>query len=745
MWKTYSEGYIKHNRAICASVMAAAFIAALFLAFLCGLFYNFWRDDITGVIDKEGAWHGRITGEFDGEDISFISGLSYVETVSVNEELSGDEVVIDITFNPVRSILTGMPYITEALGLEEEAVSYHYQLLSLYFVRIPGDKHPRLVMPFYLAIIVAVCISMALVIYNAFAFTMNTRIHQFGIFASVGATPVQIRICLLQEAFRMTIMPILSGSLAGAVLCWCVFGGVIRMAEEIVGGRRAQFLYPPVILGVTFVISLATVFAAAWMPARRMSRMTPMEAIRGSGEIHGMKKKHSPVLHFLFGIEGELAGNSLKAQRRAFRTSTLSLTMSFLGFMLVQCFFTLSDISTEETYFARYQDVWDIMVTVQDTNIDNIQENDVKELRGLPGVKDVAVYQKAETVCKMPEDRLSKELLSLGGMGTLTDGRITQAEGFLMVDAPVVVLDDESFRQYCEQIAVGKETALTGEKEKEISAGGAVVINCVWDSLHSNFRNRSYIPFVQENQDSLMLCGAKQDKKTTEVSVLLYGEEAPPLREEYADYALVQIMPQSYWEQIKVQIGKAEQDTYIRLLADENFSLAQLTELERNVGQILSASYPIECENRMQEKITNDELIDGYKFVLGGFCILLAVIGVANVFSNTLGFLRLRKREVARYLSVGLTPGRVGKVFVLEALVTAGKPLLITFPLVTVLTWMMIKASYLEPMVFIKRAPVTQIMMFILLVFGSVAMAYYLGGRKVLRSNISDTLRDDVV
>ncbi len=668
MWKTYSAGYIKQNRAICASVMVAAFIAALFLAFLCGLFYHFWQDDVAGVIEEEGAWHGRITGEFDEEDISMISSLPHVENVYVNEVLSGEDgMVVDIIFHPVRSILTDMPAIAAALGLEEEAVSYHYQLLSLYFVRIPGDEQPRLVMPFYLAIIVAVCVSMVLVIYNAFVFTMNTRVHQFGIFASVGATPMQIRICLLQEA-------------------------------------------------------------TAWMPARKMSRMTPLEAIRGSGEMQPVKKKHSPILSFLFGIEGELAGNALKAQKRAFRTSTLSLTLSFMGFMLMQCFFTLSDISTEETYFARYQDVWDIMVTVQNTGIDKIRKNDVATLRELPGVEDVAVYQKAEAVCKMPVTGLSGELTALGGLEALTKGQVIPTEGFLLAEAPVIVLDDESFGQYY------------GE-----SAEGSIVINRVWDSLHSHFRERAYIPFVQEGQDTLMLC-AKQDKGTAVVPVLAYTQEPPVLREEYADYGLVQIMPCSYWEQIKEQIGGAGQDTYIRILADENLSLAELTELEQKAGQILGgASYAVESENRLQEKFTNNEMIAGYRFVLGGFCILLAVIGVANVFSNTLGFLRLRKREVARYLSVGLTPGGVGRVFALEALVIAGRPVLITVPLVSILTWMMIKASYLQPIVFIKRAPIGPIMIFVLFIFGSVASAYYLGGRKVLRNNISEELRNDMV
>lgn len=746
MWKAYAREYIRQNRAICSSVMAAALIAALFLSFLCGLFYNFWRDDIAGVVEEEGSWHGRLTGMFGEEDLSRIGTFDHVQRVSVNEELSGEEeMVVDIVFDPVWAVRKDMPSIAAALGLEEDAVSYHFQLLSLYFVRIPGDEYPRLVMPFYLAIIVAVAISMVLVIYNAFAFTMNTRVHQFGIFASVGATPAQIRVCLLQEAFRMTMIPLLSGILLGVILCRCVFGAIIRMTEQIVGGRSAVFAYPPALLAITFVIAAAAVFAAAWMPARKMSRMTPLEAICGNGEMQLTKRKHSPILSFLFGIEGELAGNFLKAQKKAFRTTNLSLTLSFMGFMLVQCFFTLSDISTEETYFARYQDVWDIMVTVPDTGIGEIQTKDVQALQALSGIKDVVVYQKAEAVCQVPETWLSKEVTALGGLAVLTDGQVLPTEGVLMVKAPVVVLDDESFRQYCGQIGRGEAAVYAEAKGAGETVKGVVVINCVWDSLHSHFRNRSYVPFVQENQDTVILCEAGQGGNMAEIPILAYGEETPLLREEYEDYALVQIMPQSFWGQIKEQIGGAERDTYIRILAKDRTSPARLTQLEKDVRQMLGASYSIESENRLAQKIRNDEMIAGYKFVLGGFCVLLAIIGIANVFSNTLGFLRLRKREVVRYLSVGVTPCGVGKIFALEALVTAGRPVLITLPLVTVLLGMMIKASYLNPMVFIKRAPIGQILLFVVLIFGFVALAYYLGGKKVLRNNISEVLRDDVV
>ena len=86
-----------------------------------------------------------------------------------------------------------------------------------------------------------------------------------------------------------------------------------------------------------------------------------MEAIRGTGVTGLRRKRHSPILSILFGTEGELAGNALKAQRKALRTSTLSLIMSFMGFTMMLCFFSITDLYTKYTYFQRYQDVWDMM------------------------------------------------------------------------------------------------------------------------------------------------------------------------------------------------------------------------------------------------------------------------------------------------------------------------------------------------------------------------------------------------
>ena len=136
-------------------------------------------------------------------------------------------------------------------------------------------------------------------------------------------------------------------------------------------------------------------------------------------------------------------------------------------------------------------------------------------------------------------------------------------------------------------------------------------------------------------------------------------------------------------------------------------------------------------------------MIAGAQAILGAFCVLLAAIGLANVFLNTLGFVGQRRREFARYLAIGMTPQELRSLFWIEAAVIAGRPLVITFPLTVLVVAFMLQASYLDPGVFLARAPVVPIVLFAALIVGAVALAYALGARKVLHSDLSELLKDD--
>ncbi len=736
MWKDYSSGYIKNNRSSGMSVMIAAFISALLLSLLLGLFYNAWKYQIESIEQEEGGWQSRIVGEFTQEDMESIKNFANVKDVVISEKGAQiPEPVIDIYFDDMGAVLDDTMQIAKVLGVSSENVIYNHELLAMYMIRDPQDTAPRLLFPLFILIAGIASFSLIIVIHNSFVVSMNARIHQFGIFSSIGATPKQIRSCLLQEAAALCILPILIGNLLGILISM----GIIHMANDLLGsdvaGRHeAVFGYHPLVLVATLLLTVATIWISAWMPARKLSRLTPLEAIKNTGELQLKRKKKSPLLTCIFGLEGELAGGALKAQKRALRTASLSLIFSFLAFTIMQSFFALSGISTRETYFERYQGVWDIMVTVKDTDVDSFSE--AQKLQEISGIRSAIVYQKAMAKRIIAEDEISEDMKSFGGFAVAGDNYVRKTDGGWLVNVPIVILDDASFLAYCEQIGITPQL------------NGAVIWNQIRDVTNPDFRHPRYMPYVKgENAVSILRQSGKEEM-TAEVPVLSYTEKVPVLREEYATldyYELVHFIPVSLWKEIKGQIGGSEEDAYICMLGRENVTSGELDALQGQVDSLIAGNYKTESENRIQEAEANDKQIQGMMTIFGGFCVLLAVIGIGNVFSNTLGFVRQRKREFARYMSVGMTQGEIKKMFCVEALTIAGRPILITLPLAVITVGYLLKISYIEVGTFLAEAPLIPIMIFMLAIWGIVAFAYYLGWRNIRKINLAEVLRDDTM
>ncbi len=734
MWKDYSKSYIINNRASSISIMAAAFAATMFLSLLCSIAYNFWVYEVEQIILEEGDWQGRIVCEaLCSDDLSednllfFVCQFANVEKAVINEKLSQKEkIVVDVYLKNARTIYRDMSFIAARLGLNEDSIQYNSLLLSRFFLHDPEDEAPPMLLALYAVILIIVAVSLILIIRGSFELSMNARIHQFGIFSSIGATPRQIRTCLLQEAMVLSILPMLIGSMFGILISYGVIKAVNFFAADVSGRHEAVFQYRPSIFAATVFISFLTVIFSAWIPARKLSRMTPLEAIRNTSGLLLKKKKHSRFLSCIFGMKGELAGNALKAQKKHLRISTLSLLLSFLGFSIMICFTTLADISTRYTYFERYQDVWDIMITLKDTEIWDFGLTD--ELQDISGVQDTTVYQKAKALTFLPEGLQSDELSSLGGLESVAG--TPNENGQFQVSAPIVVLDDTSFLNFCSQIGITP------------SLDGAIVLNQIWDSINSNFRYKEYVPFVREDNQNTILY---KNDKTVKIPVLSYTQKSPTLREEYNNYALVHFIPLTMWNKTLGEVCEAETDSYIRILTNGAANLTDLNALEQEIVRLVSEQYEIESENRVQERLSNDSLIQGMVMIFGAFCVLLAMIGIANVFSNTLGFLRQRKREFAQYMSIGLTPLEMRKIFCIEAFVIAGKPLLITLPLTVLFVQFAVTASYLDPMVFWAEAPILPVLIFAAAIVLFVALAYYIGGKRLLQCDLNETLRNDTL
>ena len=262
----------------------------------------------------------------------------------------------------------------------------------------------------------------------------------------------------------------------------------VLLGSGIAGRHKAVFGYHPLVLVLTLFVTILTIWISAWLPARKLSKLTPLQAIKNTGELQLKRRKNSYFLSLLFGVEGELAGNALKAQRKALRTASLSLISAFMAFTVMQCFFAISGISTRETYFERYQGVWDVMVTVKDADVDTFEETD--RIQGINGLESAIIYQKAMAKRIITEEEMSEEMKSFGGFSHAPGNYVTQMDGGWLVDAPIIVLDDNSFLAYCEQIGVTPQLS------------GAVILNQIRDVTNPDFRHPDFMPYVKAQSRS---------------------------------------------------------------------------------------------------------------------------------------------------------------------------------------------------------------------------------------------------
>ena len=100
MWRDYSAGLLKNNRFAGLSVRLSAFISALLLSLLCGLFYNAWKYEIERIEQETGGWQSRIMGELDEEDMISIKNYAGVRDAVMHEpEDDTQKTAADIYFD----------------------------------------------------------------------------------------------------------------------------------------------------------------------------------------------------------------------------------------------------------------------------------------------------------------------------------------------------------------------------------------------------------------------------------------------------------------------------------------------------------------------------------------------------------------------------------------------------------------------------------------------------------------------
>ena len=137
-------------------------------------------------------------------------------------------------------------------------------------------------------------------------------------------------------------------------------------------------------------------------------------------------------------------------------------------------------------------------------------------------------------------------------------------------------------------------------------------------------------------------------------------------------------------------IGNAEPDTYIRILSEKERTLTELSMIETELTNVLGQDISFEAENRIQEKIDNDAMLNGYKLIIGALCVLLASHRDRQRIFQHAGIYPAKEKRICKIYVHWHDAREYAKNVLDRGPRYSGRPVLITLPITVVFVWLMI-------------------------------------------------------
>lgn len=597
-------------------------------------------------------------------------------------------------------------------GIQKGNVQFNANLFRYNFLILQGeskDAAMETLVSFGCIILVIIVIASVMLIYNAFGISIAERARYLGMLASVGATKAQKRRSVYFEGAVLGLVGIPLGFVAGicgmAVTFRLIQPLLARSGINVSPNVSLTLFFPWWIIPAVAAVSIVTIAVSAYIPARRASRTTPIDALRQNTDVKVKSKKlRSPkIVRAIFGYEGELAYKNIKRNGRKSRVITSSLALSVVLFLSVYSFCDMFAEANKMSEEIPYQ----VYAFVQDADAERFTEalSELDNIRDMYSVNS-AFYTNLSTDAgnyKNGYDRIFKA--KEGGKG-----------GFSL---SLNFLDDADFDALCKENGIASTPFYDGKTV-----------------------------LVMNNLDRTEQ-GAKvfADSVVGTQFTALGGGEIP-----YTVGGLVNYRDTGYYYQLSSpgtvaafvpRSTAAPEDLTGFLLG---FETDDHTALAEDISNILETDAYHDCG--VSDFIENTSIMQAtvqiMEVFIYGFIALMTLISVANIFNTVSTSIDLRRKEFAMLKSVGVTPKGSKRMLRFESLFYGLKALVYGLPLGALAAFVMQKtlaegdftiAFHLNGWVYFGVTAA---------VFCIVGMSMLYSTAKVKKDSIIETLKSEI-
>lgn len=541
-------------------------------------------------------------------------------------------------------------------------------------------------------------------IYNAFSISVSERTKQFGLLSSIGATKKQLRRTVFFEAGIVSLIGIPLGIIVGiagiGTTLTLISDKFDTFTGQASGAVKMKLCVSLIAVVIACIVALVTVLISSWIPSKRATKISAVEAIRQSNDIKTEKRavKTPKIIGKIFGLPGLLAHKYYKRSKKKYRATVVSLFMSIVLF-IPSTAFTGYLVDMADSVFNSYG--YDLVYRPEWADLSGFDKDEVlKTIRNEETV-DHAVYtnninNSAFIDGEYLSDEMKNNFVDYEENGVpinlcfvnddefikLLDENHLDKEDFMNPESPqAVAVDNLSSFDYEKQ----KMLVFNGLNSDKLEADYTLVKKVdgyYFETYDYDEENNEYIVYRNNDdpEDSLKI-KSEESYITTNLKSGKTLHESPFFVENYGNIAL--IYPFSLREAIIPE--NAEIGSYFSFrIQSENHSDCY-TALTGLIDNKLLPAGGITDYAEMAEADRN--IVTIVQVFAYGFIVLISLIAAANVFNTISTNISLRRREFAMLKSIGMTGKGFNRMMNFECVLYGIKSLLYGLPVSIAITY----------------------------------------------------------
>ena len=546
---------------------------------------------------------------------------------------------------------------------------------------------------------------------NSFDISIAEKTKQYGMLKSIGATKKQIRKNVFFEAIILGLIGIplglLLGILASTIL---IIISNLFLEDMFTRGLKLVLSFSWIAFVVAIGLGIVTIYLSALRSAKKASKISPIESIRNSSEIKIKSKKlKSPkVIKKIFGVGGEISYKNLKRNKKKYRTTVTSITVSVFVFIALSYFMSLAfDTVENELNLKDYN----LSLSINMKNDEEMYQK-VLETTKLQNIKNYTVSKYDS--CYITNPKYSSEYMEL--MNITSDEENDIIDGYINVRT----VNNEQYKEYIKEL---------GKDYEEMKNKAILIDNIIigkYDSEKGKYVEKNLKVFDYKENDTIN-CKTR-DEKNFEIKIGLSTDILPFGFNQESNYFMI-----------------ISEEVFAKYFKSDNIMIyydsTNPDKLQDDIDELLN-NYNYNINNVEENARMMEKLYTLVGIFLYGFIIVITAIGVTNVFNAITANMELRKPEFAMLKSVGMTTKEFNRMIRLETVFMGIKSLLFSIPIGIGLSYLIYYALD-EDKVLKFTIPINAIIIAIVAVFLLITCIMKYSMSKINKQNTIETIRNE--